>query len=174
MAATRTIPGPSGQNRGPGPITGLEFGQFQWSCRLRRVFRFLAILIVIVGAGTVAFSYFYGSLRVQREANAFNEALLDCTPFAQQAWAPMLRGTMAREIVGTEGDACVMTMQALGAGQLRCRLDADGKALMLRFVQDGADTTGFLGGQSVSLRYSSENPDPMTELMNGPACTTEP
>ena len=72
-----------------------------------------------------------------------------------------------------EEGSCVVTMEALGVGQMRCELDEDQRALMAAFIQDGADTVTFLGGQTASLRYSSENPDPMTELFNGPNCALE-
>jgi len=131
-------------------------------------------VIVLAGVAAVGVSYFFGSLRVQKEARAYIAALESCTPFEQQAWAPILRGTMGRSVVGEEDGACVVTMDALGAGQIRCALDGDGQAVMVQYIQDGADTVTFLGGQTASLRYSSANPDPITELLNGPSCTTEP
>ncbi|WP_171181192.1 hypothetical protein [Ruegeria sp. HKCCD8929] len=136
-------------------------------------FRILVGLIVLAGVGAVGISYFFGSLRVQREAAAYIDALETCAPFEQQAWAPILRGSMKRTVAGTEDGSCIVTIEALGSGQMRCALDDDAMALMTRYVQDGADTVTFLGGQSVSLRYSSENPDPVTELFNGPSCVLE-
>ena len=140
---------------------------------MKRVLRILAVLIVIAVIAAVGISYFFGSLRVQREASAYLEALESCTPFEQQAWAPILRGTTQRSVAGVEDGSCVVTMEALGAGQIKCALDSDGVALMKEYVQVGADTVTFLGGQTASLRYSSENPDPMTQLLNGPDCTLE-
>ena len=140
---------------------------------MKRAFRILAILIVIAGIGAIGFSYFFGSLRVQREATAYIGALKSCTPFEQQAWAPMLRGTTGRSVKGSEDGACVMTLEALGAGNLRCNLEGDDLALMVKYIQDGADTVSFFGGQTISVRYSSEDPDPLTELMNGRNCELE-
>ncbi|WP_171181486.1 hypothetical protein [Ruegeria sp. HKCCD8929] len=136
-------------------------------------FRILVVLIVLAGIGAVGISYFFGSLRVQREAVAYIGALETCAPFEQQAWAPILRGSMKRTVVGTDGGSCIVTIEAFGSGQMRCALDGDAMELMIRYVQDGADTVTFLGGQTVSLRYSSENPDPVTELFNGPNCVLE-
>ena len=140
---------------------------------MKWVFRIAVVLIVLAGIGAVAVSYFFGSMRVQREAAAYLEALDTCTPFEQQAWSPLLRGSLGRSVAGTQDGACVVTMKALGGGQIRCALDADGVALMRDYVQEGADTVTFLGGQTASLRYSSENADPMTRLLNGPDCAME-
>lgn len=140
---------------------------------MNRLLRTLAVLLLLVGVTAVGVSYFFGSIRVQREASSFIAALQTCSPFEQQAWVPIVRGTMMRSVVGMEDGSCVVTMDALGAGQIRCALDANTTPLMVQFIQTGADTVGFLGGQTVSLRYSSEGPDPMTELLNGPNCAIE-
>ncbi|MEM6637553.1 MAG: hypothetical protein AAF667_16865 [Pseudomonadota bacterium] len=130
-------------------------------------------LAVIAALSSVAVSYFFGSMRVDREAAAYLSALETCAPLEQDAWVPLLRGTMARAVAGPDGDACVVTMAGLGGETTRCTLDSAARITMAGFIQQGADTVTFLGGQTASLRYSSENPDPMTELLNGPACETE-
>ena len=140
---------------------------------MKRAIRILGVLVILACLGAIGVSYFFGSLRVQREATAYLDALESCTPLDQQAWAPILRATTSRSVVGPEGETCVVTMEALGAGEMRCALDAANKAVFAQHIQDGADTVGFLGGQTVSLRYSSENPDPVTELFNGPNCRFE-
>ncbi len=137
---------------------------------MKRAIRILVILIILAGIGAVGVSYFFGSLRVQREAAAYLDALEACAPFEQQAWAPILRGTTGRSVVGPQEGSCAVTMEALGAGEMTCTLDEANRAIFAQHIQDGADTVGFLGGQTVSLRYSSENPDPVTELFNGPNC----
>lgn len=135
--------------------------------------RIVIALVVIAAVGAVLVSYFFGSLRMQREASAYLAALETCTPFEQNAWAPLLRGTIGRSVAGPEGDACVVTIDGLGGETTRCTLDSAAQTTMADFVQQGADTVTFLGGQTASLSYSSENPDPMTELLNGPACVLE-
>lgn len=140
---------------------------------MKRAIRIASVVILLAGLGAVGVSYFYGSLRVQREAAAYLDALERCAPFEQQAWAPILRDTTERSVAGVDGEACVVTMEALGAGRVQCRLTGEAVDTFARFIQDGADTVGFLGGQTTSLRYSSENPDPMSELLNGPDCSFE-
>ena len=140
---------------------------------MKWVIRIAIALIVIAGTGAVAVSYFFGSMRVQREAAAYLEALDNCAPFEQQAWAPLLRGSLSRSVAGSQEGACVVSMDVLGGGQIRCKLDEAGVALMREYVQEGAETVTFLGGQTASLRYSSENPDAMTRLLNGPDCALE-
>lgn len=140
---------------------------------MKWVIRIAAVLIVVAGVGSVGISYFFGSLRVQAEAAEYIEALNSCTPFEQQAWSPLLRGSLGRTVVGPEDGGCAITMETLGGPPLRCKLDDEALAVMIAYVLEGADTVTFLGGQTASLRYSSENPDPMTELMNGPDCALE-
>ena len=141
---------------------------------MKRALIILVALIAVAAIGAFGVSYFLGSLRVQREAAAYLEALESCTPFDQQAWAPLLKATSGRSVVGPSDRGCDVTIAALGAGQLRCSLDDEGLALMVRYIEEGVETVTFLGGQTASIRYSSETPDPMTELMNGSDCTFEP
>ena len=85
----------------------------------------------------------------------------------------MLQGTTGRSVKGSQDGACQIILEALGAGNLRCSLAGDDLALMVQYIQDGADTVSFFGGQTISVRYSSEDPDPLTELVNGPNCELE-
>lgn len=140
---------------------------------MKWVIRIVVTLAVIAAVGAVLVSYFFGSLRVQREASAYLDALETCTPLEQDAWAPLLRGTIGRSVAGPEGESCVVTMEGLGGEITRCTLNTEARAIMADFIKQGAETVSFLGGQTVSLTYSSANPDPMTELLNGPACLVE-
>ena len=136
-----------------------------------RLITIILALVVLAGIGALAFAYYFGGPRVERDANVFISALGNCTPFEQEAWVPMLRSAMGRAVVGPEGANCVMTMEGLGGESIRCTLNDADKALMLQFVRDGAETVTFFGGQTASLSYSSDNPDPLTQLLNGPNCT---
>ena len=138
-----------------------------------RVLRILALLIAVAGLAAVGTSYFFGSLRVQRDASAYVAALQSCTPFEQEAWAPILWMSQRRSVDGVQDGRCVASMDTLGAGRIRCALDEADRAVMIEYVRDSAETVTFLGGQTAILSYSSENPDPLTRLMNGPACALE-
>lgn len=137
---------------------------------MKRVILWLVVLIAVTGIAAVGFSNFFGSIRVQREAAAYIEALENCAPIEQDAWAPLLRGTANRSVIGPDEGACEVSMEVLGGGTIRCRLEKDGVEVLKGYVQEGSDTVTFFGGQSASIRYSSENPDPFTELLNGPNC----
>ncbi|MEO0400719.1 MAG: hypothetical protein AAF224_15030 [Pseudomonadota bacterium] len=139
---------------------------------LKRVLTGIAVVIVLAAVG---YLYQYGKPRVVRETGSFAEALTTCTPLEQDYWSADLGRTLKRTVIGPtaeEDGVCAASFEALGAKALRCDLPPDAAAVMAEGLLAQLKDIDFLG-RVTAFRMSTENPDPMTVVMNGPHCRVE-
>lgn len=131
----------------------------------------ITIVAVVLAVLFVSYLYFFGGLRLRMEMGAFAQRIATCEPFEQEAYQPLVRRSFSRSITPLEDGQCQFQFEGLGGEQIVCTLpEAEWAAFSEgHYVQrDNVDIWG-----NMSFRFSSENPDHVTAVLNSPACVVE-
>ncbi len=136
---------------------------------MRILYRIIG-LAVLAAIGLVGWSYMWGGMRMNRDAAAFADNMLQCAPFDQDAHLTRY-GPMNRAVLGPEGQTCGLQFATFGPEIIKCAAPmADMPAIVEAFIATTVDID-FFGVSRVSFSMSDD--DAYTLLLNSEACVAE-
>ncbi len=131
----------------------------------------ILILVVILAIGWLGWNWQFGPMRWKRDIRTFADVISTCTPYDQTYLNALTGDPMDQSVVGETDGLCEVRMATLGPEVLVCKLDAETRPVFAEGFGAQADNISFFG--SIKFRYSSSDPDPLTQIMNSEACVTE-
>ena len=133
-----------------------------------KVIKILVSLVIAAAVGWLAWNYFAGPLRYQRDMHAFADALESCEVFSEPVFMYVGGQNLQHTVNGAADGKCGMRMQTPGPIDVQCSFAIDQLPIMAQGFRDLADAVDMFGGYQ--FHYDSNNPDPLTEALNSDAC----
>ena len=128
----------------------------------------LVVLLLLVVAGFLAWSWTVGPIRMKRDISNFAKMMDSCTDFSQDFKDPFTGKFMSRSVSGSQGDTCKLTIQTYSPMSLQCEFAKEDMPELARAFAMRAHNISFFGG--MQMQMSTENPDALQQAMNSPAC----
>ncbi len=135
----------------------------------RKILLPLIVFGLLLGLASVGYGWTFGGPRVKRQMADFASQLVSCEPFQQTYIVPGLQTTMQREVKVSPAGLCYVWFQGIG-GDLHCRFIESELSNVTQALNNSVAQIGFFANR-LHLRYDSNNPDPLSELMDQ-RCTT--
>lgn len=128
--------------------------------------------VAVVGVfAWLAWNYFAGPLRHQREMHAFADKLEGCEVFSEPVFTYVSKSSLEYRIDGPENGRCAVRMETAGPHEIRCAFALADLPVIANGFRDLADSVDMFGGYT--YQFDSSNPDPLTKALNSNACETK-